>query len=356
MKKQKKTIVYLAALFVLIIITTNSAFAVSEATCMFLMIEPGSRPGGMGHSYVSLADDAYANWWNPGGLAFIKKSDIALMHSNWFGDVIDDMYYEYLGFAQYFENLGTFGFNITYMTYGELTATKPVVSPAGYEELMNFTSYEIAVGGSYGIEVMKDFGLGINVKGVISGLCPVIPQLDINAKGEGLTVVFDVGLLKKNFIIPRLSFGLNLQNLGPDLRYRGSDIEQPMPLNFRAGFSYKILDDEFNKMVISADINKMLVNWDPLWKRWFTSLTDDTAKNEFESMIENIGVEYNYYNLISLRVGYVNDIAGEIQGVSFGGGINYEIAPGQKLSFDFALQPAGGLTTNNKTFSIGVEF
>ena len=109
-------------------------------------------------------------------------------------------------------------------------------------------------------------------------------------------------------------------------------------------------------MVISADINKMLVNWDPLWKRWFTSLTDDTAKNEFESMIENIGIEYNYYNLISLRVGYVNDIAGEIQGVSFGGGINYEIAPGQKLSFDFALQPAGNLTTNNKTFSIGVEF
>ena len=349
MKKQKKTIVYLAALFVLIIITTNSAFAVSEATCMFLMIEPGSRPGGMGHSYVSLADDAYANWWNPGGLAFIKKSDIALMHSNWFGDVIDDMYYEYLGFAQYFENLGTFGFNITYMTYGEQQETWYASGEPIYGEM--FTSYEMAIGGSYGVEVMEDFGLGINLKGIISGIAPK----NIIANGTGYTFVLDLGILKKNFFIPRLNFGINLQNLGPDMTYANKGDPQPMPLNFRAGFSYKILDDEFNKMVISADINKMLVNWDPLWKRWFTSIYDD-GYDEFESMIENIGVEYNYYNLISLRVGYVNDIAGEIQGVSFGGGINYEIAPGQKLSFDFALQPAGGLTTNNKTFSIGVEF
>jgi len=75
-------------------------------------------------------------------------------------------------------------------------------------------------------------------------------------------------------------------------------------------------------------------------------------------MIENVGVEYKYYNLISLRVGYVNDVAGHIQGVSFGGGISYEFSKGKDLYFDFALQPGGELLDGgkNKTFSLGFTF
>jgi len=77
--------------------------AISEAGVIFLTIEPGSRPGGMGNAYVAQADDALANYWNPGALAFNKKTQIAGMHTNWFGDVdgINDMYFEYLAFNKY---------------------------------------------------------------------------------------------------------------------------------------------------------------------------------------------------------------------------------------------------------------
>ncbi|MBN2017646.1 MAG: PorV/PorQ family protein [Candidatus Cloacimonetes bacterium] len=350
MKIKNKLGISLLLIVFFTVIFSQYAFAGSEATCIFLLIEPGSRPNGLGHSYVSIAEGGFASWWNPGGLAFQKDSELGLMHSNWFGDVIDDMYYEYLGYAQYFEGIGTVGLNITYMTYGEQEAYNAAGDP-----LQKFTSYEIAVGGSYGTKLSENLGIGINLKGVISGLAPLIEEL-MDAEGTGYTFVVDVGLLKKNLFIPKLDLGVNIQNFGPDMSYANSESKQPMPLNLKLGLSYRIFDDKYNKLTVTGDINKMMVNTDPLWKRIFTSWGDDGFKNELDSMIENIGVEYKYYNLISLRVGYVNDVAGHIQGFSFGGGISYEFSKDKELYFDFALQPAGELTANNKTFSLGVSF
>ena len=360
MNRKSKLILSLGLFISLILISAMPAYSLSEATCIFLLIEPGSRPGGMGHSYVSIAESAFTNWWNPGGLAFIKNTNIDLMHTNWFGDVIDDIYYEYLGLIQHFEGIGTLGFNITFLTYGKQEAWAGPDEPLG-----TFESYEIAVGFAYGTKIKENLGIGINLKGVLSDLSPEFEQLLMTAPGRGYTFVVDIGLLKKNFIFPKLSFGLNLQNFGPDMTFASSETSQPMPLNLRAGFSYKILDSKYNKLIASVDINKMLVNPDdPLWKRWFTSLYDDGTNEynwwryeyEVESIIGNFGVEYKYYNLISLRVGYVYDKIGHIKGVSFGGGLSYEFSKGKEISFDFALQEAGELTDNNKTFSLGVKF
>ncbi|MCK4980171.1 MAG: hypothetical protein KAS62_07235, partial [Candidatus Delongbacteria bacterium] len=50
----------------LIIIISTSAFSrPSEAGVIFLNISPGARPTGMGDSFVAIADDATASWWNP---------------------------------------------------------------------------------------------------------------------------------------------------------------------------------------------------------------------------------------------------------------------------------------------------
>jgi len=65
----------------------------SEAGAIFLLISPGARAGGMGEAQVAVADDAYATFWNPAGLAFLKGSEMALMHVNWLPNLADDMYY-----------------------------------------------------------------------------------------------------------------------------------------------------------------------------------------------------------------------------------------------------------------------
>jgi hypothetical protein len=53
---------------IIIMITAPLVEAVSEAGVLFLRIAPGSRPGGMGEAFVSIADDATATYWNPAGL------------------------------------------------------------------------------------------------------------------------------------------------------------------------------------------------------------------------------------------------------------------------------------------------
>src|SRR5690554_4690551 len=93
--------------------------AVSEAGVIFLLIEPGSRAGGMGHAYVAQVDDAFAGYWNPGAMAFNRKVQFAGMHTNWLADVFDDIYIEYLGWNQYFEDIGNIGAHAIFLTYGK---------------------------------------------------------------------------------------------------------------------------------------------------------------------------------------------------------------------------------------------
>jgi hypothetical protein len=53
----------------LLLISGPSLNAQSEAGAIFLLISPGARAGGMGEAQVAVADDAFASYWNPAGLA-----------------------------------------------------------------------------------------------------------------------------------------------------------------------------------------------------------------------------------------------------------------------------------------------
>ena len=65
---------FIAVLFVLRIFISSLA-AQSEAGAIFLLIAPGARAGGMGEAQVAVANDAYASYWNPAGLGFLKPKN-----------------------------------------------------------------------------------------------------------------------------------------------------------------------------------------------------------------------------------------------------------------------------------------
>ena len=50
-------------------------WAVGEAGAIFLLIAPGACPQGSGEAQVAKADDAYASYFNPAGLAFLYDPD-----------------------------------------------------------------------------------------------------------------------------------------------------------------------------------------------------------------------------------------------------------------------------------------
>jgi hypothetical protein len=61
-------------------------------TFVWLLIEPGSRPGGMGKSFTGLADDINAPYYNPGAVALHEKNGVTLMHEPRGAEGIDDMF------------------------------------------------------------------------------------------------------------------------------------------------------------------------------------------------------------------------------------------------------------------------
>ncbi|MBT3754846.1 MAG: PorV/PorQ family protein [Candidatus Cloacimonetes bacterium] len=396
----KSKVIILAIISIMLLpIAVN---AVSEAAVIFLLIEPSARTGAMGQAYVAQTDDAFAGYWNTGAMAFNRKKQFGSMFSNWFGAIFSDMYYFHLTGNTYIEDLGNVGLNATYMTYGKQDQT----DPESGEVLSTFESYDLSIAATYGYQVSQRTGVGLAFKFILSDLAPPLDnnQTESGIKGLGMSYAFDLGLKHKgvdfgqilvspyngalslyngiaslggfrkaelssySILVDKLDFGLNFQNIGPNITYINESQSDPLPMNFRMGFSYRVLEAKYNKFSINADLNKMLANRDPLYQRIFTAWTDDFNDEDFDSITDfnnsieikeiiwGAGAEYTYLNLLSLRSGYLLDRAGDIKGFSFGAGFHYTFSKTYLVNIDYAFQPGGELQDYNQTLSLKLEF
>ncbi|MDP8268552.1 MAG: PorV/PorQ family protein [Candidatus Tenebribacter davisii] len=394
----KNKVIILTLITILLI--PIAANAVSEAAVLFLLIEPSARTGGMGQAYVAQTDDAFAGYWNTGAMAFNRKKQFSSMFSNWFGKLFSDMYYFHLAGNNYYEDLGNVGFAATYMTFGK----QDHLDEDG-NLLSTFESYDLSAAVTYGYQTSQNTGVGLAFKFILSDLAPEgTGASEVGIKGRGMSYAFDLGVKHKtvdfgqilvspyngvlsiyngiaslggfqkaglseySILVDKLDFGLNLQNIGPNITYINDSQSDPLPMNLRMGFSYRALESKYNKLCINADMNKMLANGDPIYKRIFTSWTDDFKDGDFASIADfnnsieireiiwGVGAEYIYLDLLSLRSGYILDRAGEIKGFSFGAGVHYTFNEQYLLNIDFAFQPGGDLQDYNQTFSLKVEF
>jgi hypothetical protein len=71
----------------------------------FLSLGAGARPLGMGGSFVAVADDATAAYWNPAGLGGLERTEMTFMHAGIFG--LDS--YNFLNCIQPMGDVGVFG-------------------------------------------------------------------------------------------------------------------------------------------------------------------------------------------------------------------------------------------------------
>ncbi|MFB3844404.1 MAG: PorV/PorQ family protein [Candidatus Cloacimonadaceae bacterium] len=348
----------LSALILILMIIPLAINAISQGTMTFLTIEPGSRANGMGNAYVAVADDGYAGWWNPAATAFNRKTQFAGMHTNWLqGSGINDLFYEYLGWNQYFENIGSLGLNVVWMEYGDQEQTDEDNNNLGI-----FSSNEFAVSAIYASEIVKNkIGLGLGFKFLYSNLGPGTE--DSNEKGKAMSYAFDVSSKFKDILTPRLDFGVVIQNIGPNVTYLNDSDSDPLCMMLRVGAAYRVFDSISDpehpglfispgsfkqKLTLSADMANELANEDPLLQRFVTSWDGEE--------IFSAGAEYNYLDIISLRGGYFYDHAGHITGPCFGAGFHYTFSHKYRIFADFAMPTGGELTDYNKTFSLGLEF
>jgi hypothetical protein len=320
---------------VLALLATGKAFAVGEAAAPSLIISPSARAWGLGQSYVAVADDPTAIYWNPGGLGFLEGSQISLTHSQLIPMLAPDVYFESINASHHIPAIGTLGFNFIYLTYGKWWET----TITG-EQVAEHTSYEFAFGGYYGFKLNRYTGVGVGLKVSRVFLAPATQATNF-VEGAGWSFAADFGMLIK--LSDRLSVGGALQNLGPDMSFVSKEESAPLPRTLRVGVAGKPLVRNFYSVLISLEATKALIGLDEIFiKGRFSEVKRDLTVNG--------GIELAVANFVAPRMGYIYDHDGKIEGLTFGFGIRAPIGGG--LDFDYASVPkAEDLGRENK-FSI----
>ena len=346
-------------LIILILLTASSSvFAVSESTALFLMIEPGARPAGMGNAFAGLADDATALFYNPSGLAFLKGSEVTLMHVNWLPQFGLDMFYEFGAFRRYVEGLGTFGVDITFLNLGE-----QVWTDGTGQQLGTFNSWEGAISASFATLLKDNWSVGLKLRYIHSALASGVNIEQAKGSGVGSVFAFGVSTLYKPAFLPALSMGANLDNMGPKLAYIDVRQADPIPTHLRVGLAYKLVNSKYNRLTLTADAMKLLVTRyktdipekqsDPFYVALYKSWYNDGLSQELEKIEKGFGAEYVYDNLIAIRAGYYSDEVGKRKFATFGAGIQYHL-----YHFDFSYISAdeGHPLSNTMRFSLSIGF
>ncbi|MCB9357189.1 MAG: PorV/PorQ family protein [Calditrichaeota bacterium] len=327
------------------------AASVSQATLLFLKIAPGARPTGMGESFVAIADDATATWWNPAGLGFQTKNEVTMMYSRWLPQFnLSDLYYAFVGGTYHLPEWGTVGANVMFLNLGETQRT----GPSG-EDLGKFSSYEMAITGTYGALVNDNLSMGVALKLAYSNLSPVGAGAE-QGKGVATAIAADLGLLYKATFMPGLSLGANLSNMGPKVSYIDRAQADPLPTTLKMGVAFKVLDQEYNKLTIASDVDKELVKRDDLGRsdEFYEALFSAWGDGDLvKSLIWHVGAEYWYSTLVGLRGGYYNDHLGRVFPYTFGVSLKYST-----YRFDFSYLTAGENhpLTDTMRYSLSVEF
>lgn len=333
----------------MLLFVNNKVNAQGEAAVTFLLLAPDSRAGGIGESGAGLADNSAAIFWNPAGIAFLTGSEASITHSNWlpqFG--LDDLFYDYLTYRQYIEEIdGSITSSITYMNFGEFIRT----GEGSPDPIGTFRSFDAALTLGYATKIHNDWGLGLNFRLIHSRLSDQ-PTAGEQGSGVATSVSFDIAAMwrPEELDIPligefnnRLSIGANLSNIGPKIYYIDQSQADPIPTNFRLGFAFRIMEDEYNSLTLTTDFSKLLVDRADsaseraeFYEAIFTAWMDDDFSTEVRDVVTSMGLEYWYGDedfKFALRTGffYEDPEFGNRKFVTIGAGIRYDL-----YGFDFS--------------------
>ncbi len=276
-------------------------------------------------------------WFASGNEVLVRahtKREVTGMHANWLpGLGLDDMYYEFMSYVQHAPGWGTVGGNITFLTYGTVQVTTTSPEPEG-----TINPFEVALALSYGTKVRKNLGVGLNLKIIHSRLSDVGAGKE-RGKGIGTTFAVDSGLLYQPYNY--LKLGAVLQNLGPKMAYIDASQADPIPFTLKVGTSFKAIDDDYNHLLFTLDLNKELIGM------------DDPLRQELREVIGNVGMEYWYGTFVGIRAGYLYDREGDIKAPTFGAGLQYS---NYRFDFGYVAAKEGHPLSDQMRFSLSVKF
>ncbi len=264
MQKYPITFVTIILLLLFVVARSEAGNRSGSVSGQFLKIPINARAAGMGNAQVPLAEGALSIAYNPAGILSVQDVSFGGSYNAWFADIT----HSFFAVAANLHEWGTVGVGVTVLTTDDISVTTPAF-PEGTGELFKASDYAFTL--SYGRQISEMFALGLSVKYIKSYL--------YNSDLKANTIAFDIGTI---YDIPdlRTRLGISVTNLGKDLKYINEQYSIPTALRF--GARTTIYEEEGQKVFAAFQVGR-----------------PNDADEQY-----NVGVEYTYHDLVSLRTGY----------------------------------------------------
>jgi len=327
----RKNILSVSLMIVLLILPAGFAteFApVGTSVAQFLEVGVGARAAGMGEAYTVVANDASAVFWNPAGLVDASDRNMFSSINKWPADIT----FAGLAYSMKLGRIGTLAISGVYLMTDDMEVTT-IEMPEGNGEMFNLTNY--ALGLTYARFLTDRVSVGLTTKFV---------HEDYYGHGYS-TWALDLGTVyRTNFHGLRL--GMSILHFAPEVRFSGtywdySDSENAdkekkyetysLPVNFRFGISMNLLEKTNHTVMVAADMIH--------------------PNNNLEQY--NLGLEYSFLKMFSLRGGYKMNT--DEAGLTFGAGVRLELGNALGINADYAYSDLGALKGAHRV-SLGVSF
>jgi len=279
-------------------------------------IAPDARSAGMGDVGAATDPDVNSQAWNPAKYPFtISRAGLSLNYTPWLRQLTDGI--ALLNAAGYVR-LGEYqaiSASIRYFTLGDVMVQG--------DESMTVKPYEMSFDVAYSRMLSENFSAAVALRYMYSDLSG---HYDDNVKA-GSAFAADIAAYWNKYIMlgnreSQLAIGLNISNIGSKINY-GGDYSYFIPTNLRLGASLMVPINDYNRISIAADVNKLLVPARPLQKAdetnedyeerireeyydmsSFKGIAKSFSGNQLELLQFSAGLEYTYNDKFSLRGGY----------------------------------------------------
>ncbi|MBR1849890.1 MAG: type IX secretion system outer membrane channel protein PorV [Bacteroidales bacterium] len=326
-----------------------------------MMIAPDAVSSGMGDVGVATLPDCYSAHFNNAKYAFIDGDlGLSLTYTPWLRKLqVYDMNLLYLGGFKRLNNRSTVAATLTYFSLGDLVNTD-----ADGNKIGTMMPNEFAIDVTYAMKLDDHLSLGATGRFLTSDLTngqDVSNPAGVTTTHPGRSLAADIGLYYTTAIDKQqeIAAGLHISNLGAKLSYSDDDNDKEfLPANLRIGGRYSNIIDEYNRVNVMLDFNKLLVPsrpipFDPVRynsigvvEGALLSFADAPGgfTEELQEVQVSFGAEYWYADIFALRAGYFfeHENKGGRQYLTLGAGVRYNI-----YKFDFSYLVPTTLIGNN---------
>ncbi|MBQ0909402.1 type IX secretion system outer membrane channel protein PorV [Flavobacterium sp. F-328] len=351
----------------------------------FLLVAADARAAGMGDIGVATSADATSQQWNPAKYAFAEDANgFSVSYTPYLTDLVNDISLAQLTYYQKINEKSAFAGSLRYFGLGDIELRDNAIDPARI-----VSPNELAIDGSYSLKLSEKFSMAVGGRFINSNLKVASDNTDASSAS---TFAVDVAGFYQSEEIAYSDFngrwraGFNIQNLGPKISYDNDDFNSNfIPANLKIGSGFDFILDDFNKVALNVEFNKLLIPsfQDSDLNGDGTTTNDEVNQNrnnyrsigwtsgvfksfgdapggfseELQEVTYAVGAEYMYQDSFALRMGYFHESPekGARQFLSLGAGFKYT-AIKVDVSYLFSASNVRNPLENTLRFSLTFNF